>query len=110
MYYVPSYTSNSCVVHSSSGVIRVYSSQPTYNSDINYVDYYIHDNYMSVNGTAHFSNYSTLPTCISSSNITDNYYYRVDFPSILIMFLIISLFAFYIPIKIFSKLFKRGAL
>lgn len=110
MVYVPSFTNNSCVVHSSSGVIRVYESRPSYNADVSYIDYYIHDDYVSVSGVAHFSNYTTLPTCISSSLITDNYYYRVDFPSILLMFLIISIFAFYIPIKVFSKLFKRGGL
>lgn len=110
MIYVPSYTNNSCVVHSSSGVVRVYDTRPTYNSDVNYVDYYIHDDYFPNYGVAHFSNYSTLPTCLSIDNVTDNYYYRVDFPSILLMFLIISIFGFYIPIKIFSKLFKRGGL
>lgn len=108
MVYVPSFNNNSCVIHNGSGIIRVYASQPTYNSDIYYVDYYIHDDYMSINGTQHFSNYTTLPTCLPSSTITDNFYYRVDFPSILLMFLILSIFCFYIPLKIFSKLFKRG--
>lgn len=110
MVYVPTYTDNSCVVHYSSGIVRVYDTRPTYNSDINYTDYYIHDDYFPSSGVAHFSNYSTLPTCLPADSITDNYYYRVDFPSILLMFLIISIFAFYIPIKVFSKLFKRGGL
>lgn len=110
MVYVPTYTTNSCVVHSSSGVIRVYDSQPQYNSDISYTEYFIHDDYYPAYGTQHFSNYTTLPSCIPSSNITDNVYYRVDFPSILLMFLIFSIFCFYIPLKIFSKIFKRGVL
>lgn len=110
MVYVPSYNSNSCVYHQSSGVIRVYDSQPAFNTDVSYTDYYIHDDYMPVNGYTHFSNYTTLPTCLPFSSLTDNFYYRVDFPSILLMFIIISFFGFYIPLKIFSKLFKRSGL
>lgn len=46
----------------------------------------------------------------SSSSFTDNYYYRIDFPDILLMFLIMSIFIIYIPLKIFSKIFRKGVL
>lgn len=110
MVYVPRFTANSCVIHQNNGVFRVYDSVPTYNSDISYTDYYINDDYFPQTGTAHFSNYSTLPSCIDNNLLTDNFYYRVDFASILLMFSIIAFFGFYIPIKIFSKLFKRGGI
>ena len=50
------------------------------------------------------TNYTT------SSSFTDNFYYRVDFSNILVMFLIMSIFIIFIPIKIFSKIFRKGVL
>lgn len=38
---------------------------------------------------------------------TDNIYYRKDLSSILIIFIILSFFIIYIPLNVFSKLFKR---
>ena len=55
MIYVPNYTSNNCVVVRNEQVIRKYETTPTYNSNINYVDYYIHSDYMESTGTQNFS-------------------------------------------------------
>lgn len=49
------------------------------------------------------SNYNLIPY----SQFTDDVYYRTDFDSILIIFLIMCIFCFYIPIKIFTRLFRR---
>lgn len=112
MNYLPSFDNNSCIVVDNlySGYIRVYDGTPALNSTRNYTDYFIRDNYISRTGSTTWGNYSTLPTCVSHDQFTTDYYYRIDFPSILIMFFIMSIFIFYIPIKIWSKLFKRGSL
>lgn len=47
---------------------------------------------------------------VNSSSFTDNFYYRIDFTNILIMFTIMSIFIIYLPIKIFSKIFRKGVL
>lgn len=47
---------------------------------------------------------------VTSSSFTDNFYYRVDFPAILIMLFIMSFFILYIPFKVFSKIFRKGVL
>lgn len=47
---------------------------------------------------------------VTSSSFTDNFYYRVDFPSILFMFLIMSIFIIYLPLKVFSKVFRKGVI
>ena len=107
MIYVPNYTSNNCVVVRNEQVIRKYETTPTYNSNINYVDYYIHSDYMESTGTQNFSSYSTLPVCTPSSKVTTDVYYRVDMPQILLMFFVICIFAFYIPLKVFVRLIRR---
>ena len=100
-----------CYSISSNGeYIRAYKQQPHNNSSSNYTDFYINSHYLEVPGTQSWSQYSTLPVCMDTSVITTDFYYRNDMPGIMVMFLIMSIFCFYIPIKIFSKLFKRGAL
>lgn len=108
MIYVPDTTNYQCFVVQSSDVIRAYEQVPTSNTTINYRDYYINSNYIYKDGSQTFGNYySNLPVCLDNTNITTSYYYRNDFDSILIIFLIMCIFCFYIPLKIFVRLFRR---
>lgn len=106
MIYVPD-SNYACYVVQSEGVIRAYEKTPQNNITSNYRDYYIRSNYIYKDGIQSFSQYATLPVCLDSSVITDNYHYRNDFDSILIIFFIMSIFCFYIPIRVFSRLFRR---
>lgn len=106
MIYVPD-LNYACYYVQSEGVIRSYEEMPENNKTINYRDYYVNSNYIYKDGYTQFSSYSTLPTCLASSVITDNVYYRNDLSDILIIFLIMSIFCFYIPIKIFTRMFRR---
>ena len=111
MIYVPTDTTyNKCYVVQSEGVIRGYDVVPRNNISYNYRDYYVNSDYIFRDGTGSWSQYSTLPSCLSELDITNDYYYRVDFPNILLGFLILSIFCFYIPIKIFSRIFRKGVL
>lgn len=111
MIYVPQDTTfNKCYVIQSQGVIRGYDTIPRNNVSYNYRDYYMDNDYVYRDGSGTWSQYATLPTCIDSAEITNSYYYRVDFPMILLGFLILCIFCFYIPIKIFSKIFRKGVL
>lgn len=107
MIYVPDLENYECFVVRSEEVIRAYKQKPTNNSTIEYRDYYYNSNYVYNDGEQSFSQYTTLPTCLDQSSITDNVYYRNDFDSILIIFLIMSLFGFYMPLRIFKRLFRR---
>lgn len=107
MTYVPSFTDSSCIVISNSDTIRVYNTTPTYNSDVNYTDYYINSNYIYNVGIAHFSQYSTLPQCQDNSRFTTEVYYRNDFSEIMIIFTILTIFTLYLPWKLFTRLFWR---
>ena len=111
LIFVPSSTTyNKCYVVQSEGVIRGYDTTPSYNTSYNYRDYYIRSSYIYKDGSGSWNNYSTLPVCLDNDIITNDFYYRLDLSSILIIFLIINIFAIYLPIKIFSKLFKKGGL
>lgn len=103
-------TYNKCYVVQSEGVIRGYDHTPSYNTNYNYRDYYIKSSYIYRDGSGTWNNYSSLPVCLSSDIITNNFYYRLDMPYILLMFLIINIFAIYLPIKLFSKVIKRSGL
>lgn len=107
MIYVPEKESYACYVVQSEGVIRAYEKKPQNNITTNHRDYYINSNYIYKDGTTTFSSYTTLPICLSSDVVTSDVYYRNDFDSILIIFLIMSIFIFYIPIKVFMRLFRR---
>lgn len=107
MIYVPELNNYKCYVVQSEGVIRAYEEMPKANTNINYRDYYIKSNYIYRDSYQNFGSYANLPTCLSNSVLTDEVYYRNDFDSILIIFLIMSIFCFYIPIKVFFRLFRR---
>lgn len=110
MIYVPEKENYKCYVVRDSNTIRAYKTVPKNNSEINYRDYYINSNYLYQDGTQSFSNYTTLPVCLDNSALSSEVYYRNDFDSILIIFLIMTIFCIYLPLKIFSRLFKRGGL
>lgn len=44
---------------------------------------------------------------LDQNNITDNFYYRLDFPSILFIFVVFSFFIIYCPLAIIRRFFKR---
>ena len=111
MIYLPQdSTYNKCYVVQNEDVIRGYDVVPRNNISYNYRDYYINSDYIYKDGSGTWSQYTTLPVCLSSDVITNDYYYRTDFPSILVGFFVLSIFCLYIPIKLFSKIFRKGGL
>lgn len=110
MIYVPD-LSYKCYVLTNKDTIRAYEVQPYnpgYNQqvNINYRDYYINSNYLYTDGFQTFSSYTTLPICLESTKLTDDVYYRTDLDKILVIFLIMCIFMFLIPLKLFQRFFK----
>lgn len=105
--YVPDLTNYKCYVVRNDSTIRAYKDIPKNNTDVQYRDYYFTANYMYQDGIQSFGSYSTLPICLDNSVLTNDYYYRNDFPNILIMFFIISLVSIYLPYKIFCHFCRR---
>lgn len=100
-------TYNKCYVVQNEDVIRGYDRVPSNNTSYNYRDYYINSDYIYKDGNGTWSQYTTLPVCLSSSVITNDFYYRVDLSNIMIIFFVMFFFIVYIPIKLFSRLFGR---
>ena len=107
MIYVPDLETYKCFVVRNESTIRAYKNIPQNNMDIEYRDYYYNSNYLYQDGVQSFGPYSTLPICLDNSNLTNNVYYRNDFDSILFIFFIMCIFCFYLPLKIFVRLFRR---
>ena len=105
--YVPDLDNYKCFVVRNEEVIRAYEEVPTTNATIPYRDYYYNSNYLYTDGNQQFTHYSTLPICLSSDVLTTDVYYRNDFDKILIIFIILAIFIFYIPLKIFLRFFRR---
>ncbi len=106
--YVPQdNTFNKCYVVQNEEVIRAYDRTPSNNVSYNYRDYYIRSDYIFKDGTGTWSQYTTLPLCLSSDIITNDYWYRIDITSVLINVLIIAIFGLYFPWRIFKSLFGR---
>lgn len=104
MIYVPDLQNYKCYYVYSEGVLRAYEKIPQHNQENNYRDYYINSNYIFRDGTTSFSSYSTLPTCLETSNLTTDFYYRNDIDKILVIFTILVIFCIYCPIKLFLRL------
>lgn len=107
MIYVPEKENYKCYVVRSEEVIRAYEEVPRNNTDVNYRDYYYNANYYYNDGSQSFSQYTTLPVCLSMSNISSDVYYRNDFDQILVIFLIMCIFCFYIPLKVILRFIRR---
>ena len=108
MIYVPDKENYKCFVVRSEQVIRAYEEIPTNNREVSYRDYYYNSNYLYNDGIQSFSQYTTLPICLSDSVVTTDVFYRNDIDSILIVFIILCLFIYYIPFKvIICRIFRR---
>lgn len=91
--------------------VRAYRSQPQLDSSSEYVDFYVNSHYLQKTGIQSWGQWnSSLPTCLSSSLITSDYYYRNDFPGILLIFIIFAIVGIYLPFKLISRIFRKGVL
>lgn len=105
--YVPDIVSTNCAYMQSNNVLRVYEHEPQAGQTVSYIDYFVDNHYLYRTGSTSFSAYSTFPQCIAFENTTQDFFYRTDFDSILVIFLILSIFVVYLPLKLFSRLFGR---
>lgn len=110
MIYVPD-LNYQCYVLVNKDTIRAYATKPYnpgYNQqiNINYRDFYINSSYLYTDGVQTFNSYSTIPTCLEQSSLTDALYYRQDIDKIMIVFFIflfIITFMFWVCLKSLLK-------
>lgn len=104
--YLPTQYLNKPCYQVNNGYIQVYNTINTNQTNVVY-RIYINQDYQVQQTTG---SYSTTTICDSINTYTDNFYYRVDMPFILLMFTIFCIFCFLIPLRIFTRLFKKGGL
>lgn len=108
MVYVPNYDTNNCAIVKDNTTIRVYDNRPQLTDEnYTYTDYFYNSHYYFVTGNETFTSTELLPTCISSDDITTDFYYRSDLAQILLIFLILFIFCILIPLKLFTRFFRR---
>ena len=108
MIYVPNLEKYKCFVVQNNETIRAYKEMPRVNSNIDYRDYYVNSHYMYKDGTQQFGNYNAnIPTCIASNELTDSYYNRNDFDSIIVIFMCLVCFSYFV-IKKIVRVFFHG--
>ena len=98
--YLPSEYINSPCKVINNGYIRVYTNS----SLTNYVDIYVNQDYMIREG---YNSYGYSGQCDTLNTYTNNFYYRTDFPDILLMFSIFVLFGIYLPFRIIRRFYKK---
>lgn len=104
--YVPNYENNNCAYVVDANWVRVYDTRPTVNSDVDYIEYNYNSHYMWREGSTHFSQYSTLPTC--RTDVSTNYFKRTDICDILIIFTIFIGFNWFLLSKLVKTLLRGG--
>lgn len=107
MIYLPvdDFSSFYCYSVLDKDTIRAYNNDPILNQNISYTDFFINSHYLTKTGSELIQ---SVPVCINNDLLTNDVYYRNDLPDILIIFLIISIFAFYIPFRVVLRFFKKS--
>lgn len=91
--------------------VRAYYTMPALDSSSDYVDFYINSHYLQKTGNQSWGQWQNyLPTCLPADSITTDFYYRNDFPDILLIFIIFAIVGIYLPFKLFSRIFRKGVL
>lgn len=98
--YLPTEYINSPCKVINNGYIRAYTNS----SLTEYVDIYLNQDYMLKQGTY---SYGYTGQCDTINTYTDNFYYRIDFPDILLIFTIFVLFGIYLPFRIIRRFYKK---
>lgn len=89
--------------------IRAYKTMPHLDSSSDYIDFYINSHYLEKSGTQRWGSWSdSLPSCLSTSVITNDIYYRTDLKDSLLIFVLLVLIIFWIPFRFtVGRLFKN---
>lgn len=107
MIYVPEYNDNTCCYMYDANTLRCYEYRPSYNSTVNYTDYFVNSHYLERYGSTQFSSYSYNIQCLDNSKLTTSYFYRNDAVDIMLLFFLIAAF-FLIIARTFLRTFFRG--
>lgn len=96
-----------CYVVYDKDTIRAYYTKPVNEQRVNYTDFYINSHYLEKEGSQTFYNYN-LPSCLPTTSLTTDLFYRFDLSQSLIIFTLLILIMFWTPLKLtWFRLFRR---
>lgn len=98
--YIPQTYVNNCNVFNDN-YIRSYTNA----NKTEWVDIYFKDNYALKSGSTTYQ--PTNVICDTLNTYTTDIYYRYDIADSLIIFYLLCFFIFFIPLKIYTRLFRR---
>lgn len=111
LYLPTELSSNNCAYLYDKDIIRVYDTKPTYDTTINYTDYFINSHYLTRTGTSKFGSYTNFNyDCLQVTDFTTSFVYRNDLAEILIIAFLILFTAYFLvsrPIKLFFHRMRR---
>lgn len=87
-----------------SNTVRSYRSTPVIGSEVDYIDFFVNSHYLEKQGKTTLE-YS--PICLDSTSLTNEVYYRNDFPQIMLCFVLILFFITYFARTILRNFFRR---
>lgn len=95
----------SCYTIFDANTIRAYKNNLQVGNN-DYTDFYISSHYLSKDGTQIIESTQEFPICSQATNITNDYWYRLDLAHcvIIVMFFVIFI---YFTFKVFSRMFGR---
>lgn len=99
--YLPSDLVNKSCKVVNENYVRVYDN----NNYTSWTDVYFRSGYYLKRGTSQYGN--TNVVCDNVNTYSDSIFYRTDLANSLIIFLIISIFCFWLPFKIVGRAFGR---
>lgn len=103
--YLPVDVTGKCVEVQNGDVIRVYDDEiPELGTSVTYTDYYINSHYIDISGSTTLDLHAV---CLDNNRITNNYWYRVDFPQIFLVVFIFLFINFFIIKTLISPFFRR---
>lgn len=96
-----------CYVVQDKDTIRAYVNTPRHNSTSNYTDFYINSRYLQRTGSQTWGNTSSLPTCLNSSIVTNDFIYSNDVADVLFVVLFFLLILWVIAKGTIFRFFRR---
>lgn len=89
--------------------IRAYYSKPAIDSSSDYIDFYVTSHYLEKTGSESWGQWSSyLPTCLPVESITNSIEYRFDYAESIVLFSLLVLILFWVPLKLtFLRFFRR---
>lgn len=103
---VDNFNDYACYYVYDKNTIRAIQQTPQIGNN-NYTDFYVNSHYLQKEGMFVINGQNDIPTCLDTSQLTNEIEYRYDYPQILGTVCLLFIITLIIPYLIFRRLFGR---